>query len=151
VLVLDRSGSMQGQKLSDASQAASAFIGLIDLTHNQAGIVTFAADARLDQPLGQDAGALDAALGQIQTSSGTNIASGIISATNELMSSRRSARAIPVMILLSDGNSNMGDAEDASARTKAQGIRIITIGLGEDASADLLVRLASAPGDYHFA
>jgi Mg-chelatase subunit ChlD len=144
---------MGGQKIKDAKHAAKIFIGYLDLlTRDQAGLVTFAQNANLDQSLTHDQGSIEEAIDNITVENGTNIAAGIITAYKELTGSRHDPAATQVMIVLSDGQSRVGISPlEAAERAKGHGIRIITIGLGDNAGHRLLRELASSPDDYYFA
>ena len=69
-----------------------------------------------------------------------------------MQSARHIATHTPAMIVLSDGQNTTGrDPLAAAAAAKADGIHIITIGLGEDADAALLIQIASSPDSYYYA
>jgi Mg-chelatase subunit ChlD len=145
---------MEGQQIKDAKTAALTFIDHMDLAgSDQGSVVSFAGQASLDQKLTHDRGRIDAAIDAIGADGGTNIAAGVIAATRELTSSRHNPAAPPVMILLTDGLAKGEEAAamEAAAAAKAQGIRVITIGLGHDVNESLLRAMASADTDYYFA
>jgi Ca-activated chloride channel homolog len=154
VLVLDRSGSMKGQPLVDAKVAALSFIGYLDLeSRDQSSMVSFVGQSSLDEKLTQDHRALEVAINALRADGGTNIAAGIIEATGELRSRRHTPAATPVILLLTDGNAEGQEATvvEAADIAKALGIRVITIGLGEDVNETLLQAIASADMDSYFA
>lgn len=151
ILVIDRSNSMAGQKLDDAKQAAQTLVGLMDLSRDQVGLVSFAGRATLDQQLTHDQNTLLDAIDTITTTNDTNIFEGVARAERELAGRRHNPDAAPVMIVLSDGRATPGGSSDASSSPPTSGTRIITIGLGDDADAQLLRGLATAPDDYYFA
>src|SRR5262249_58286583 len=103
VLVIDRSGSMAGQQLKAAKAAAKELLGQLNLNRDRVGLVTFASDASLNQPLSHDGASIEAAIDQIQVGGGTNIAKGVAMAHDELSGSHHNLAAMPVMIFLSDG------------------------------------------------
>ncbi len=147
VLVIDRSGSMNGQKLQDAKEAALTFVEEMDLDHDEIGLVTFAAQARVDLPLSHNRNKIEAKINAITTDAETNIAAGVITATNEVL--HHDDDTIPALIILSDGNETTGGSpQGAAEEAKANGIRIITIRLGEDANETVLRSMASSPQDY---
>ena len=129
VLVIDRSFSMEGKPLADEKIAAKSFIDNLDLTVDQVAVVSFAFTPILHQALTHNAAAAKAAVDSIVVDSGTDISVGINTAQAELTSLRRNPDAIPVMLVLSDGESNAGNSKLASDLAKAAGTRIIAIAL----------------------
>jgi Mg-chelatase subunit ChlD len=149
--VLDRSGSIHdSDALDDVQDTAIDFVEEMDLEVDQVGLVTFNDDASLDQELTQDLTAIKDAINAIEAAGGTDIAAGIAQATEELNSSRRNPEALPVIILLTDGLAKgEEDATRAAAEVaKEQGVRLITIGLGEEIDAEMLETIASETTDY---
>lgn len=152
MLVIDRSGSMRGQKLADAKAAAKVFVDKMDPSADQVGLVSYSSSATLDHPLSRTAGTVRTAIDGVGASGETNITDGINKAQAELESLRRVGANRPVIVLMTDGKHNQGPTPDSAAgAAKAKGTRIMTIGLGADVNADTLRRLASSPGDYYFA
>ncbi len=160
VLVIDASSSMleatrAGRPKVDAARtAATVFLDQLALPGDQAAVVGFNATAWLAQPLTGDRAALRRALGGLTVAQLTRIDLGIRAAHAELRSLRRAAGHLPAIVVLTDGRNNpepVSSAEAAAAVAKADGVRLFTIGLGDDVEADALARMASAPGDYHFA
>jgi uncharacterized protein YegL len=140
-------------KLSAAIEAAGHFVGLLQPT-DHAAVVAFNAEARLLQGLTNDRAALWTALGWITTGQFTRIDLGIREARTEMAGPRARITAVPVMIVLTDGRNNPEPPESAVAEAvgaRADGVRVITIGLGLDADADTLRRMVADPEDYHFA
>lgn len=152
VLVVDRSGSMEGQPIADAKTAAKAFIDRMDLSADQVAVVSFADTAILNQPLTTSAGAARAAIDGLTAGGLTNIADAINTAQAELSGPRRKSGNQPVIILLSDGAPTAGsDPLPAASAAKAAGTRIFTVGLGNQIDANLLRNIASSASDYFFA
>ena len=154
VLVIDRSSSMRGQPLADAKQAAKSFAASMNLEIDQIGLVSFASSGQLDQPLTHNQGAITNAIDNLITSNGTNIIAGIAQAQSELTSTRHNAAASRVIILLSDGQPNVGtplETIQAAASAKQVGIHIITIGLGSQLDENLMRSLATQGTDYYHA
>jgi uncharacterized protein YegL len=149
LLVLDRSGSMNGQKIADAKAAAKGFVDRMDLSTDQVGLVSFSDSATLNQVLTQMAGQVRTAIDGLAASGLTNITDAITQAQAELTSGRHRAGNQPVMVLLSDGQPTAGgDPRPAATAAKNAGTRIFTIGLGADVDPNLLRDLASSPSDY---
>ncbi len=148
ILVVDRSSSMSVSDLDDAKAAIIQFVHLMDLAQDQVGLVTFNQYATLAVPLTQDAGQVISATEAITPSGGTNIAKAIEVGHHELNTSTHLPENSPVLILLSDGGSNRSTTVAAANAAKADGIRIISIGLG-NSNNDLLKEIASSSRDYY--
>lgn len=152
MLVVDRSGSMAGQPIRDARDAARAFVDRLDASIDQVGLVSFNNTATLDAVLTSAVGTVRAAIDRLLEGGETNIADPLLLAQAELASARRRAGSQPVIVLMSDGRPNTGgDPLAAAAAAKAAGSRIFTIGLGTGVDPDLMRALASTPGDYFYA
>jgi Mg-chelatase subunit ChlD len=155
VLVIDRSGSMSGQKIADAKAAAKVFVDKMDLTAgaDQVGLVAYSSSAVLNQQLSRDAGTVRSAVDGLSAGGGTNITDGINKAQAELESPRRASKNRPVIVLMTDGvhSASLPPPEPAAGAAKGKGTRIFTIGLGGDVNADRLKTLATSASDYYFA
>ena len=157
-IVIDHSGSMQGEKIARAREAA---IGLIERLgpDDRAAVVQYDDDAQLMVPMTPADAAgrsrLTRAIGAIQDAGGTNLGGGLTLGRDEIMRNLEPSRVNRV-ILLSDGNANVGItdipslarlASDASER----GVRITTIGLGLDYNEDLMEQVADhGRGQYYY-
>lgn len=150
MLVLDTSGSMRGQPLVDAKEAALAFLEQIDLNSNQVGLVSFNAQASLRSQLSQDSAAVRTAITSLIADGDTDIAEAVQVARTELKSSRANSARQPIIILLSDGNQTVSGNPIAQAQAaKDEGVQVITIGLG-GANASTLRAMASSSSDYYY-
>lgn len=129
ILVLDHSDSMSGDPLEQAKVAAQAFIEEMDFTTDQVGVVQFNEKAQLLHPLSTDKVALSTVIGKLVGDDGTAIHEGLRVALETLQGSKRS-QATPVIILLSDGQSDERAAQRMAETARAANIQIITVGLG---------------------
>jgi len=153
MLVIDRSGSMSGTPLQDAKNAAKAFVDRLDLSlgGDQVGLVSYSSSATLDHLLTRSAGTVRSAIDVLVSGGNTNITDGINKAQEELDSARHIPGNRPLIILMTDGQHNVGPGPGPAAdAAKAKGTRIITIGLGSVDEAELR-SLASTPSDYYYA
>lgn len=150
VLVIDRSGSMAGQRITDAKASAKDFVDSIDLATDQAGVASFSDNGTLNHQLSHDGPSIKTSIDGITTGGGTNIGAGITSAQTELTSVRHNAGAQPVILLLTDGANTVGDPIGPANAAKAAGTRIIAIGLGEASNTQML-SIVSSPNDYYYA
>ena len=133
-VVLDRSGSMAGPPLSAAKAGAQTLLDTLDLAIDQLAMISFASGRRIDAPLSQDRARLQAAIEGIKVGSGTNIPAGIQMAHGELTRERRTPGAGMVLVL------------PAATAAQADGIRLISIGLGRTNAAPMQA-IASSPDD----
>jgi Mg-chelatase subunit ChlD len=161
VMVIDRSGSMdaelgggfQGTKLDGAIAALEVFLERMDPTQDQVALVGFADKSSVYAPLG-DRLSVQAKFGELRAGSGlalsnTNIEAGLTSAKSLLKDHR--SEAAPVIVLLTDGLENMGDALSVLPSLQDEELRTIVIGLGDEIDEYFLVQLASEPADYYYA
>ncbi|MEO8083510.1 MAG: VWA domain-containing protein [Ardenticatenales bacterium] len=149
VMVIDRSGSMEGPKLSAAQQAAIEFTNELDFARVRTAIVSFSDAARVAQGLTNRRESLVQAIAGIQPGGNTDIAAAITESQQELAGPRGRSGAPDVIVLMTDGKPN-SDIEAAAARAAAiaarqAGIQLYTIGLGGDVDAALLAELAGDP------
>jgi Mg-chelatase subunit ChlD len=157
MLVLDRSGSMRGQAISDSKTAAITFVNLMSLPPDQVGVASFASSGSgtLDSPLTQDGSAAVAAINGLSAIGMTNVEEGLEIAETELITSGRHITThIPLIVILSDGRHNEstpGELQETADRIKSMGIRIISIGLGNSADENQLQAIASSTDDYYYA
>ncbi len=158
VIVLDRSGSMEGRKLRDARQAV---IGLLDqlgprdrlalLTYSN-GVQTRSGLVPLNSANRQR---LAATITGIQSGGGTNLGAGLGRGMDILMQTPGDGRQRKV-ILISDGLANQGiTGVDALGRMAAQAVMnrfsISTVGVGLDFNEVLMTAIADqGTGQYHF-
>jgi Ca-activated chloride channel family protein len=158
VLVIDRSGSMAGDKIDDARQAAERFVqGMVD--GDMLAIVTYGSDVTVDLPfVNVDAGAKARALGivrRIEEGGGTNIDGGLLAAKSQLASANVAGKVARVL-LVSDGRPTEGDRRTATltghtASLRQSGVTTSTIGLGLDYNEDLMEQMAvNGGGRYHY-
>jgi Mg-chelatase subunit ChlD len=160
VLAIDTSGSMEDPsreggvtKIDAAVAAARDFVNRLELPDDQASLVTFDSEARLDQELTGDRQKLLEALDRVETATGTRIDLGLEKSLEELTSERARLDQNRVIILLTDGRSSVPNEQvlEMASRCKDERILIFTIGLGtaEDVDYQLLREVAS-DSDYFY-
>lgn len=148
-VVLDRSSSMSGQRMDDARTGAKIIAESLDLAIDQVGLLSFAEQAQLNAALTHDLTPLLTAIDRIDTTGGTAIHVGLTGAIDELNGVRRTSGAGQVIIVLSDGESDLAAAQAAAAEVRAIGIRVITLAVGRD--NEVMKSIASSPSDYYLA
>jgi Ca-activated chloride channel family protein len=158
VLVVDRSGSMAGDKIDAARAAAERFVhGMAD--GDLLAIVTYGSDVTVDLALtaltsSTRQQALDI-VRRIEEGGGTNIDGGLQAARVQLQQGSLGGRVARV-VLVSDGRPTEGDRSTATLTGHAQQLRSLgaatsTLGLGLDYNEDLMEALAvDGGGRYHY-
>ncbi|RLF38548.1 MAG: hypothetical protein DRN12_08250 [Thermoplasmata archaeon] len=138
-LLLDCSGSMEGQKLAQAKRGAINFAEDARGKGYAVGLIKFSSTAtHLCEPQ-QKISALNQYLERMTAGGGTNMTDAILLALQK-MSDRKGYRA---MVIVTDGMPDSQEtASDAAREAKANGIDILTIGT-DDADRDFLAKLAS--------
>lgn len=144
VAVLDRSGSMNGEKLQMAKSAALGAMELLS-ARDSAGVVVFDGEAEWASELqpAQNIPAIRSRVENVAAGGGTNVAAGLDLAFRGL---RMAPAAIKHVILLSDGVSIPGPYVELAEKMSAEGISVSTVGVGGDADVILLEKLARLGG-----
>ena len=158
IVVLDRSGSMAGDKIENARGAIRELVAGLG-PQDRFGLVTYSNDATLAIPLSAvDDAARNAWLATVSgivPDGGTNMASGLDLGLDALERSRSSGR-VPRAILISDGLANQGDASSEGLKHRAgraaRGEYMLsTVGVGADFNEYLMSALADAgTGNYYY-
>ncbi len=161
ILAVDTSGSMattlggsNQTKLEAAQSAASTFIDLLHMPPDQAGLVSFADDAKLEYPLTIDANNLKNTLSLLTANGATRIDLALLVSRDELIGPRHNQGSAQALILLSDGQPTDVSEEEVLAAAdlvKSSGIVVYTIGLGQDTNEVLMKEIASSPLHYYYA
>lgn len=147
-LVLDRSGSMAGEKIRNVREAVKLLLRRMG-PQDQAAIVLFDDKVELlapGQPL-TDVRRLEAQVDAIEERGGTTMAKGMRKGLEELRRGAGPGR-VSRMILLTDGET-YGDEEECRqlGRECGQaGIPVSAFGLGDEWNADLLDAIAQTSG-----
>lgn len=165
VLVIDTSSSMNQAtaeggptRLQAATAAASQFVDRLvpaaGGSGNRVAVVSFNSTAALVQGLSGDHAALTAALGRLQTATGTYIDTGLTMAYQELTGPAAEPANNRVIVLLTDGD-HQGDDEpvlEIARQARAAGILIYAIGFGADTDIDFtLLRAIAGAGSTFIA
>jgi Ca-activated chloride channel family protein len=156
VVVLDRSGSMQGAPLVHAKAAVRELVAGLG-PRDRFALVAYASGAGLIAPLAEATSSARAewlrSLEAIHANGGTNMARGIELGVAQLAA--RTGRAARV-VLLSDGHANEGDFSPGGLRARVQrGVRheaiVSTVGLGDGFNESLMTSLADAgAGNFYY-
>ena len=158
VLVIDRSGSMAGDKIDAARQAAERFVrGLHD--GDAVAIVTFGTDVTTELPMPvMDSASRTRALAvvrNIEEGGGTNI-DGAMTQARAMLAQADTLGRVGRVVLISDGRPTEGDRRESSlvahaTKLREKGFVTSTLGLGLDYNEDLMEHIAvEGGGRYHY-
>jgi Ca-activated chloride channel family protein len=160
-VVLDRSGSMVGDRLEAAKEAITKLIDRLDPA-DRLGIVTFSDEVQVPLPARELSTAehRDQArhtVAALQAGGMTNLSGGLLRGLQEARRATGDHAAGATLLLLSDGHANQGETDPARLATVAtgahgHGITTSTIGIGLDYDETLLAELAGGgQGNHTFA
>ena len=151
VCALDLSGSMvsedftvHGERVNRVNMAKSVLKDFIDRRVNdRIGLVVFASQAYVATPLTLDHDFLQVRLAQLQIGSinenATAIGDALVTSVNRLRDLKAKSK---IIILATDGQNNSGKVEPllAAEAAAALGVKIYTVGIGEQGQAPMPVR-----------
>jgi Ca-activated chloride channel family protein len=156
-VVLDRSGSMSGDKLERAKDAAIAALrrlapsdrfSLVMYDHNVETVVPATAASNLEE--------IEGRIRRIAAGGNTALFGGVSQGASEVRKNLGDARYVNRIILLSDGLANVGPSSpDELGRLGhaliKEGISVTTVGVGTDYNEDLMTRLSqNSDGNAYF-
>lgn len=153
--VIDRSGSMHGQRLAAAKQAAKFLVGQLS-ADDCLGVVAF--DHEVQTVFGSGPVAfkepLRDAIAGLSPRGATNLSSGLVQGGREARKQLDPDRVNRV-IVLTDGHANQGvvDPERLAAmagQLREEGIFVTTMGVGLGFDEDLLAAMATAGGGHFY-
>ncbi len=157
-LVLDVSGSMKGEPMARARDAAQALVDKLD-ANDDFSLVTFSSDAAVtipDGPVGARRAAIKATIAGITEGGGTNIGRGLELGYAQAARPGIPDGAVKVVLLLSDGRANAGITSSERLSRLALdafqgGVQTSTFGLGADYDGALMSGIASdGAGGYYY-
>jgi Ca-activated chloride channel family protein len=153
-LVLDRSGSMGGDKIQQAKQAARQSLDYLQADDTLA-LVAYDDQVEVLAPSAplRDRQRVELAIDGIQARGRTALHDGVSKGAEELRRFVKENR-VNRLILLSDGLANVGlstpaELAELGRKLGGEGISVSTIGLGLGYNEDLMVRLAGASDGNH--
>jgi Ca-activated chloride channel family protein len=153
-LAIDRSGSMQGEKIASARQGAIAALRRL----GPADIVSVVAYDDVVQVLvpatrASERGFIEHGIRELQPGGSTALFAGVVKCAGELRKFADRNR-VNRIVLLSDGVANVGPSSAAElgalgAQLMEEGISVATVGLGTGYNADLMNELAMRSDGGH--
>jgi len=153
-IVLDRSGSMAGEKLARAREAAIKAIGLLQ-SGDIVSVVTYDSVVNVVVPATKvdDKQSIYRAIRRIHDGGSTALFAGVSKGASEVRKFLDKTRVNRV-VLLSDGLANVGPSTPSElgqlgASLGKEGISVTTIGLGLGYNEDLMTQLAGMSDGHH--
>ncbi len=154
-IVLDKSGSMQGEKIERAKEAAIMAIHRLD-SRDIVSIIAYDETVEVVVPAtkASDIEAISAAIRAIQARGNTALFAGVSKGAAEVRKFL-SKNHVNRIVLLSDGVANVGlsspsDLGALGSILADEGMSVTTIGLGLGYNEDLLSELATRSDGYHY-
>ncbi len=153
--VIDRSGSMTGEKIDFTKQAVKYAVDHLT-NDDKASVTVFDQDVSVLHEAGpviyKDQ--LKGIIGGIYPGGSTNLSGGIIQGYRQVMRNRQSGQ-VDRVLLLTDGLANVGITDSATLSAKAAamretGVAVTTLGVGVDFDEDLLTAIAEGSGGNYY-
>jgi Ca-activated chloride channel family protein len=158
VIVLDRSGSMRGRKISDAKQAILSLLSKLS-ARDRLALVSYSErvsrHSNLLNATATNRMLLSSAIRGISPNGGTNLGAGLQEGLNLLMGTQRDGH-VGKLILISDGLANQGITDAASLSRMASiaienEFAVSTAGVGNEFNEQLMTAIANrGAGRYYY-
>ncbi len=147
-LVIDRSGSMSGQKIEICKSAAAATAELLS-SKDYIGVYAFDSAVHVVVPMTRVSSTSTIAnqISMLSPGGGTNIYPGMSKAREEL---GKVKAKIKHMIVLTDGQTSGQGYQALASQCNAEGITISTVAVGAGAQIGLLQAIAAAGGGQSY-
>ena len=158
VIVLDRSGSMNGRKIRDARQAVSKLLASLT-AKDRFALVTYSDGVELVSGLKPVSAAhqqqLNSLIAAVAAAGGTNLGAGLQSGIDVLLSGEEIGNTRK-LVLISDGLANKGITDAFRLGTMAglaveKEFTVSTVGVGNDFNEQLMTAIADrGAGNYYY-
>ncbi|MFO1065067.1 MAG: VWA domain-containing protein [Pirellulales bacterium] len=148
VLVIDKSGSMGGQKMELAKEAAKGTAELLG-PRDQLGVIAFDGAPYWISELhsAADKSYIIDRISTIEAAGGTNIYPGLVEAYEALAATSAKLKHV---ILMTDGHSQPGDYDNVVRDMTAARITLSSVAVGAEADQKLLEELAQSGGGRYY-
>ncbi len=148
VLVIDKSGSMGGQKIELAKDAAKGAAELLG-PRDQLGVIAFDGASYWVSELhsASDKNYIIDRISSIEASGGTAVYPGLSDAYDALVAANTKLKHV---ILLTDGHSAPGDFDGIAQDMAAARITLTSVAVGAEADQQLLEQLAATGGGRYY-
>lgn len=154
-LVIDRSGSMEGEPLEYVKRACGHVVDLLD-QNDILSIVTFEERVDIVMPARRvmNKGLIKEHINRIQPGNTTNIYEGLIAGASQV-ASVRSEGYINRVAILTDGEPTAGVKDyssivGAAAEQRSRGVSITSLGFGPEYNEELLAGMAKRGGGNYY-
>lgn len=147
-IVMDRSGSMAGEKLEMAKSAAIATAEV--LGHNDSlGVWAFDSEAHVVAPMTRltSTNAVSGQIAAVASGGGTNLQPAFELAREALL---RTKAKVKHMIILTDGQTAGSGYEQLASQCRGEGMTISTVAIGDGSHVALLQAVASSGGGQSY-
>ncbi len=147
-IVMDRSGSMAGEKLEMAKSAAIATAEV--LGHNDSlGVWAFDSEAHVVAPMTRltSTNAVSGQIAAVASGGGTNLQPAFQLAREALL---RTKAKVKHMIILTDGQTAGSGYEQLASQCRGDGMTVSTVAIGEGSHVALLQAVASSGGGQSY-
>ncbi|MEI8242592.1 MAG: VWA domain-containing protein [bacterium] len=157
-VVLDRSGSMGGDKIERAKEAAIEALHRLG-SRDLFSLVIYDHEVETVVPPQSAANTewIEGRIRKIQSRGNTALFAGVSQGAAEIRKNIENRKYVPRVLLLSDGQANVGpstptDLGRLGTALMKEGIAVTTVGVGADYNEDLMTRLSQASdGNAYFA
>ena len=147
-LVIDKSGSMSGDKIEMAKSAARSAVELLG-NSDQVGVIAFDGDTYVTSEMqsASNKGRISDEISRIEASGGTTMYPAMERAYEMLVATPARLKHV---IILTDGVSSPGDFQGLAATIQSARITVSTVAVGSDSDTDLLEEIArTGQGRYY--
>jgi Ca-activated chloride channel family protein len=158
VIVLDRSGSMNGRKINDARQAVLNLLSSLS-ANDRFALITYSDAVQvvsgLQRVTAENRRQLEALINGVTAGGATNLGAGLEAGINVILSAAGMEHAAK-LILISDGLANRGMIDPVRLGTMAavavqKEFAISTVGVGNDFNEQLMTAIADhGAGNYYY-
>lgn len=147
-IVMDRSGSMAGEKLEMAKSASIATAEVLG-RNDFIGIYAFDSEAHVVAPMTRltSTATIAGQISSVASGGGTNLQPAFEQAREAL---RRVKAKVKHMIILTDGQTSGTGYEAMASQCRGEGITISTVSIGEGSHVALLQAIASSGGGQSY-
>ena len=154
-LVIDRSGSMEGEPLDYAKRACAYVVDLLE-PDDILSVITFEEGADVIMPARRvvNKALVKDYVNRITTGNTTNLYEGLMTACQQV-ASVKTANTLNRVLLLTDGEPTAGTRDFASivgqvAEQKSRGITVTALGFGPDYNEELMAGIARRSGGNYY-
>lgn len=146
-LVLDRSGSMSGQKMKQLREAVKTMIGRLEPT-DFISVVAFNVhtDVIIPATNARDKEALEARVNRLEAGGGTSMAAALRAGLAEIAKHLSPGVASRLIVLTDGQTTGEDDCRREADQIAAAGVPLVALGLGTDWNEDFLLDVAERTG-----